>query len=548
MPKPASSAYFSRSTERPGRSSRTAIWCAIALLIVEFAAIGAVFKHVTDFDCDKNWPFLVCMSLDRGLIAAYGMLGGVGCFLTLSPRAMDGIGKDGLRGPVPLCFNLAGVALALLPVFLLDIGEGTAGLLPSLAVWGMAIPLILAGCGMWLAPGPEWRRFAREHGFALLVCAVIGAIIPLLGIRLRPVWGFELIKGSTFSAVSFVIESLGYDLTTFVDTRIMGSGDFFVKVGKSCAGFEGVALSTGFVSLYLWLFRDTLRFPRALILYPFGICVSFLLNIFRISVLLIIGFEGYPEFAVGGFHSHAGWLMFTFVALGVVMVSSTFGWIKKPIEGQLEEKRPALPLSQDETAAKLLPFAIFMFSALLANNLSPTPGVLYPLRALMMGAALVLFWPVLQRLDWRLSPQAIGVGCIIGLGWVLIPVAPTEVPAYGALTGSVLVLWFVMRGIGTVVLVPIIEELFFRDYLEHKFQSLGFGTDQRFRKILAACLTAGLFAALHDRWAEAFAAGLLFSYLVQRRGGQISDAIVAHAVANLLVFAVAVAVGNLALI
>lgn len=65
--------------------------------------------------------------------------------------------------------------------------------------------------------------------------------------------------------------------------------------------------------------------------------------------------------------------------------------------------------------------------------------------------------------------------------------------------------------------------------------------------ILAALITAGLFALLHDRWAEAFVAGLVFS-VVARRSGRIADAIAAHAAANLVVFAVAAATGNLAII
>ena len=113
-----------------------------------------------------------------------------------------------------------------------------------------------------------------------------------------------------------------------------------------------------------------------------------------------------------------------------------------------------------------------------------------------------------------------------------LPRRPADTsPAHGGLTGALLVGWLILRGLGTIVLVPIIEELFFRDYLEGKLR--GFSGP-----ILSALITAGLFAALHDRWIEAFAAGLLFSWLMQRRG-RVIDAIAAHAVANALIFAVA---------
>ncbi|WP_299848104.1 CPBP family glutamic-type intramembrane protease, partial [uncultured Paracoccus sp.] len=111
-----------------------------------------------------------------------------------------------------------------------------------------------------------------------------------------------------------------------------------------------------------------------------------------------------------------------------------------------------------------------------------------------------------------------------------------------------LALWFLFRGIGTVLLVPLAEELFFRDYLESRIR--GAAADQPaplWRVVLAAAISAGLFAALHDRWIEALIAGLVFS-LVARRTGRISDAIAAHAIANLIVFVVAVATRNLAII
>ena len=61
-------------------------------------------------------------------------------------------------------------------------------------------------------------------------------------------------------------------------------------------------------------------------------------------------------------------------------------------------------------------------------------------------------------------------------------------------------------------------------------------------------MTAALFAVLHDRWLEALVAGLLFSWLAARSGGRITDAILAHGIANGLIFAVALATGRFEII
>ena len=75
--------------------------------------------------------------------------------------------------------------------------------------------------------------------------------------------------------------------------------------------------------------------------------------------------------------------------------------------------------------------------------------------------------------------------------------------------------------------MPIVEELIFRDFLESR---LRFGSGIAWT-IGAALISAGLFAALHGRWIEAFIAGLIFSAVARRRGN-ITDAILAHMIAN----------------
>jgi len=293
---------------------------------------------------------------------------------------------------------------------------------------------------------------------------------------------------------------------------------------------------TIFVTLYLWLFKDQLRFPRVLLLYPIGILTSAILNVVRITVLLIIGMEGNPELAVGGFHSHAGWMMFTAIAIGIVAIANTVAWFQKSVPAAIASPHTPPPFFQDPMIARILPFAVFMISAIFAQAFSQTPSVVYPARAAVVAATLALFWPILRALPWRVDPVAVLVGALIGIGWILVPVTePDTAPPYGALTGGLLVLWMIARGIGTTVLVPILEELFFRDYLEGKLRR----HETLAWTIAAAVGSAILFAALHGRWAEAFVAALLFSF-VARRQNNITDAIIAHATANGLIFVAAV--------
>lgn len=156
-----------------------------------------------------------------------------------------------------------------------------------------------------------------------------GAAAPVLAMKLQPVWHLDSIAGATFSATRWLVGALGYDVIADPVARHIGADDFVISVAPVCSGIEGIALVTIFVTLYLWLFRSELRFPRALLLYPLGIAASAALNVVRISALLILGIEGQPDLAVGGFHSHAGWVMFTAVALGIIAVARQVAWFNR---------------------------------------------------------------------------------------------------------------------------------------------------------------------------------------------------------------------------
>jgi len=531
----------------PAFSPRAGLLIAALLLVGEVAAIGLIFKHGIAFECLANWPAAACSGASGILIALYCMLGAVLLFGMLKPDRLRELTAHAGARIWPLGLNLAGTAIALLPVFLLHEGSGTAALVPSFILWGIGMALLLAGLGLFLASPARWLNLLQKTGFSLGAVLLAGALAPEFATQIRPLWRLEVVADLTFSAVSWCVRLLGYEIEANPVEKQIWSDDFGISVAPVCSGVEGIALVTIFVTLYLILFRKELRFPQVLLLYPLGIAASALFNVVRISVLLVIGLEGNPALAVGGFHSHAGWLMFTLVALGIIALAQTVPALKRTpeTEARLRPAAGATPLSfwRDPVVARILPFAVFMLGALTVSTVSQTPGALYPGRVLVLGAVLLAFLPVYRRLPWRIDPIALAGGAAIGLMWCLISVEPADAPPYGTLSGGLLVVWFVFRGLGTVLLVPLVEELFFRDYLERRLR-MGNG---RLWAILAACVTATLFAALHDRWAEAFVAGLVFSALARRRDN-IADAILAHATANAIVYAAAVATGNLSMI
>ena len=59
------------------------------------------------------------------------------------------------------------------------------------------------------------------------------------------------------------------------------------------------------------MFRDRLRFPRALLLIPIGTIAVWVCNALRLTVLIAIGTWISEDVAMGGFHSYSGSLLFS---------------------------------------------------------------------------------------------------------------------------------------------------------------------------------------------------------------------------------------------
>ncbi len=106
------------------------------------------------------------------------------------------------------------------------------------------------------------------------------------------------------------------------------------------------------------------------------------------------------------------------------------------------------------------------------------------------------------------------------------------------------VAYLIMRFIGLVALVPLIEELFWRSFMWR------WVIDQDFKKVaigkasmIAVATTSGLFAASHPEWLPALITGLLWAWLVWKTKS-VSACVISHAVANLTLGLYVVATGE----
>jgi CAAX prenyl protease-like protein len=181
---------------------------------------------------------------------------------------------------------------------------------------------------------------------------------------------------------------------------------------------------------------------------------------------------------------------------------------------------------------------------MLAQMLAPYDRAAYVIKAGLVAAVLLSLRRYLVPATARTSWLAIAAGGAIGVAWIASDPGAGQPHAMGdwlvSLGPELALLWLAIRGIGTIVLVPIAEELAFRGYLYRRFISRDFESVAAMHlSWLGLIMSSVLFGLLHERWLAAGLAGAIFA-LVMIRTGRVRDAVIAHAIANGMIFAWAI--------
>ncbi|WP_348699969.1 CAAX prenyl protease-related protein [Duganella fentianensis] len=198
--------------------------------------------------------------------------------------------------------------------------------------------------------------------------------------------------------------------------------------------------------------------------------------------------------------------------------------------------------------ARILPFAIYIAFIVLADLLTRAGCSeyslrwLYPLKIVTVVGLLVWYWRQYTELHQvRLSggalPVAILAGAAVFAVWISLdaPWMRLGVPGVGYVPitdGHIDWLLAGVRLFGAAVVVPPMEELFWRSYLMRWTESPDFEkVDPASVKWLGFVITVILFAIEHELWLAGIVAGAVYGALYQRYRS-LWVAILAHAVTN----------------
>ena len=207
----------------------------------------------------------------------------------------------------------------------------------------------------------------------------------------------------------------------------------------------------------------------------------------------------------------------------------------------------ATPMLSKAAWVRSIPFLVYILFIIVVDVLGRLGVPAADLRwmyAVKIGAVvltLLMFWRHYTELhSWRLSPIWTATSIVVGVlvfflwinlssGWLLIGSPEGFDPRTN---GQIDWLMVAVRIAGAALVVPIMEELFWRSFLmrwieQSDFQSV-LPAAVRLQSMLIASV---LFGFEHNQWLVGIIAGVAYSFLYMRQG-TLWSAIVAHAVTN----------------
>jgi uncharacterized protein len=219
--------------------------------------------------------------------------------------------------------------------------------------------------------------------------------------------------------------------------------------------------------------------------------------------------------------------------------------VEQPVSSPSGKK----PLGIADDIAYMIPMAVFLLLTWVGGNWASLFPASYIVKTILTGALLIWLWPHFTKINWSFAWLGVVVGILglvqwVGMEKLLLHVWPNYPRAHPEVVdpfsnfSSAWFMWtfITIRLIGPALVVPFMEEFFWRDFLwrtmiapnDFKMAAIGEWDTK------AAIVVTVVFASVHmQMWLTAFVWGVIIAVLLVRTRS-LGACIIAHAVTNLL--------------
>jgi exosortase/archaeosortase family protein len=159
----------------------------------------------------------------------------------------------------------------------------------------------------------------------ILTCILIGAILYVSVFQVWKLWPY--LSAIVLAAVSFLFSLTFKDVYVF-PPLILQVQDFAVRIEQACSGLDSLFLFSGLywaIGLFEW--KHVSKKKLILMYFPAAMGL-FIMNIFRVYLIILVGVVYSPELAISLFHTYAG--MIFFILYFAIFMKLFYKWMKKP--------------------------------------------------------------------------------------------------------------------------------------------------------------------------------------------------------------------------
>ncbi|MCK4669967.1 MAG: archaeosortase/exosortase family protein [Nanoarchaeota archaeon] len=194
----------------------------------------------------------------------------------------------------------------------------------------IAVMLVLAFFGarnVW--------NFVREFKFSIIISLLLSWGFLNFYTSFQKIWPYlswVVAKASYFLLKPIYGDViLKYESTMFGNVYhnipTVGTSEYAAAIFKPCSGIEGLSLFLLFFTIIVIIDWKKIDWRKLFVLYPLGVAFMFVINILRITFLVIAGNQISPAFALGAFHSNFGWILFAIFFF--IFMYFSYEWMKK---------------------------------------------------------------------------------------------------------------------------------------------------------------------------------------------------------------------------
>ncbi len=164
-----------------------------------------------------------------------------------------------------------------------------------------------------------FKEFKKELGYFL----IFGIVVYSLMYQVWKLWPYLSLIVTRVSA--YLLEFVGKVI--LIDNYTINFNGFSAQIGEACSGVYSIFIFTALYLFAVILDWRKLNLRKAVLLFVPAVLGAFLVNIFRVFLLFVVGAFISRTVAVGLYHSYVG--MIFFLIYFSVFWSLAYKWMKK---------------------------------------------------------------------------------------------------------------------------------------------------------------------------------------------------------------------------